>query len=396
MKIMAVVCEYNPFHNGHAYQLQQQKAELGCDTVIAVMSGSFVQRGEPAVCDKWARAEMALSCGCDLVLELPVIYSLQSAEGFAEGAVRLLKAIGVEGYLAFGSESGDIKLLQHAAKSARSQAYQAKLRQLLQSGESYPVASAAAAQAINAEFEPEKPNDILGVAYLKAIDKIDAALQPATILRLGDYHATAVQDDMAGATAIRALLNEGGGVEPYIPPAALSVLEREIKAGRAPVTDAALGALVSYSFMRTERSELAQISGISEGLEKRLMDAAATERSFAEMALLAKTKRYPLTRIRRALLNSTLGITQEDEALKPAYARILGMTRQGSATLRLLSERTTIPFVNKCADFRPPNKAAERMFALDCRATDLYTLLYPNQKAGRNGMDFYRSPVCFF
>lgn len=390
---MAVICEYNPFHNGHAYQLQTQKTELGCDAVVAVMSGSFVQRGEPAVCDKWARAEMAVRCGCDLVIELPVIYSLQSAEGFAEGAVNLLRAMGVEGYLAFGSETGDLAALKQAAKSVHNEAYAAKLRQLMQSGISYPAAGAEALKLTDEGFIPQKPNDILGVAYLKAIQKTGALLKPAVIRRRGDYHATEAQGDFAGATAIRRMLADKIDPSPFMPQAAYDVFQRETAAGRAPVTAERLGLAVSYALMTTKRNALAEISGISEGLEKRLIDAAAVERDFEAIAMAAKTKRYPLTRIKRALLNCALGITQTDAMLLPSYARILGIGKQGRSVLRQLSAVTAIPLVNKCADYKPQNEAAAHMFALDCRATDMYTLLYPETKMGKNGMDFYRSPV---
>ena len=395
MKVMAIISEYNPFHNGHAYQLATQKKELGCDGVIAVMSGSFVQRGEPAICDKWARAEMALQNGCDLVLELPVLYSLQSAEGFAHGAVSLLKAIGFEGFLAFGSEVGDLSVLQSAADIIASADYLAELRAHLQKGESYPSAVAAAFHRCTKDEEavPLTPNDILGIEYIKAIRKTEASLTPAVIQRRGDYNAQEAQGETASALGIRRMLAEQKNPSAFMPPSAYAILKREAENGRAPIDHDMLGTLVSYALMKSKRSDLENICGVSEGMEKRLMDAAAYTRDFDEMAMLAKTKRYPLTRIRRALINCLLGITKADEAIQPGYARILGVNSYGGAILRELSKRSFVPFINKCADCSPKNTDAERMFTLDCLATDVYSLLYPKKETGKNGLDFYRSPV---
>ncbi len=395
MKLMAVICEYNPFHNGHAYQLNEQKKALSCDGVICLMSGSFVQRGEPAICDKWARAEMALTCGCDLVLELPVVYSLQSAEGFARGAVSLLKKIGAEGYLAFGSECGDVTKLQKLASYAETDEYQTSLKNALLKGLSYPAACSLAL-ASNPDLAVDlnqKPNDILGVEYVKAINETKVQLTPAVLRRIGDYNSQEPVDNILSATGIRQKMMVGEDVHTYMPPKAHAVLQREIKEGKAPVTADALTKLLQYSLLRADKAELCDICGISEGLENRVIDAAATLHSFNEIAQAAKTKRYPQTRLQRAMINILLGLTKKDAALSPAYARVLGMNENGSAILKELREKTTIPVIIKTADASFNNENAERMFALDCAATDLYSLLYPGKNKGKNGMDFYRSPL---
>ena len=395
MKIMAVICEYNPFHNGHAYQLNEQKMALSCDGVICLMSGSFVQRGEPAICDKWARAEMALACGCDLVLELPVIYSLQSAEGFARGAVTLLKELGAEGYLAFGSECGDVKLLQDVAAYSETESYQNSLKNALLSGLSYPAACSLAF-ASNPELSAnlaEQPNDILGIEYIRAINKANAPLTPLAIRRIGDYNSREPVDNFLSATGIRQKISAGEDIRPYMPPKAHAILQQEIKEGRAPVTPDGLTKLLQYALLRADKSDLCDICGISEGLENRIVDAAAKLHDFYEVAQAAKTKRYPQTRLQRAMINILLGITKGDAALSPAYARVLGMNENSGAILKQLREKSAIPIITKTADASLKDENAKRMFALDCTATDLYSLLYPEKNKGKNGMDFYRSPM---
>ncbi len=392
MKFMAVICEYNPFHNGHAYQLREQKEALHCDGVICLMSGSFVQRGEPAISDKWARSEMALASGCDLVLELPVVYSLQSAEGFARGAVALLSKLGVEGYLSFGSECGDISLLERAARVNDDAVFQAALKAHLDAGMAYPKAYGLAVEQVCGT--PLFANDMLGVEYLRAISEFAPGLKPSVLKRdRGHHNITEPDDDFLSATGIRERLLSGEEVSRFMPQCAYEILEREIAAGRAPVTTDDLGPLLCYRLRTVGREALTTIGGVSEGLENRLIAAAEEFGSFEQLAERVKTKRYPHTRICRTMIKTLLGITKEDEALLPAYARILGVGRQGGAIIKELQKKATIPFVNKVSDAAFCDETAKRLFALDLMATDLYALLYPKKNTGKSGMDFCRSPV---
>ncbi len=392
MKLMAVICEYNPFHNGHAYQLQKQKEALGCDGVICLMSGSFVQRGEPAIFDKWARSEMALTSGCDLVLELPVIYSLQSAEGFAYGGVSLLAALGYEGYLCFGSENGDVTVLQNVAKVSDTSLYQTSLKKHLETGISYPKACALAQSELCGEML--LPNDMLGVEYIKAINALGADIKPVVIKREQGMHDELVPDgDFLSATGVRKRLLSGEDIKDFVPKAVLSIINREIQAGRGPVTTDELGTFLCYALRCGDKNTLSCISGVSEGLENRLADAAEEFRSFYDLAMAAKTKRYPYTRICRVLLNVLLGITHEDAALPPAYARILGVGKNGGAIIKALQKSSSVPLINKMAAATFSDMGAKRLFSLDVAATDLYALLYPQKTTEKSGMDFYRSPV---
>ena len=392
MKLMAVICEYNPFHNGHAYQLQKQKEALGCDGVICLMSGSFVQRGEPAVFDKWARSEMALSSGADLVLELPVIYSLQSAEGFARGAVALLSELGFDGSLCFGSESGDIDLLKTVARASDTEAFQNGIKCHLETGISYPKAWALALSDVCKT--PLMPNDMLGVEYIKAIDKLNVPIQPAVIQREQGMHDGLVPEgNFLSATGIRSMLSDGEDISDFVPSAVLDVIQREKEAGRGPVFTEDLGLLLCYALRMADKKALAQIGGVSEGLENRLVEAAESFSSFEELAMAAKTKRYPYTRICRTLIKVLLGVTKDDESMSPAYARILGVGKSGGAILKKLQSTTKIPLINKMAAMDFTDEKARRLFNLDVAATDLYALLYPQKNTGKSGMDFYRSPV---
>ena len=392
MKFMAVICEYNPFHNGHAYQLRKQKEALHCDGVICLMSGSFVQRGEPAIFDKWARTEMALSSGCDLVLELPVLYSLQSAEGFATGGVSLLSKLGFEGYLCFGSESGDLSMLETVAKVCDTPAYHNSIKSYLEAGVSYPKACSMALES--ACQKPLMPNDMLGVEYIKAIRKTGASFTPVSVKReQGMHDETEPDGNFLSATGIRQRLLSGEDVSAFMPPEAFAIVSREITAGRGPVTTETLGPLLCAALRLSEKEMLSRISGVSEGLENRLIDAAEEFRSFSDLAMAAKTKRYPYTRLCRVLLKILLGITKEDEALSPAYARILGVGEKGGEIIKHLQKTTTIPLINKMATAAFTDEAEKRLFTLDVKATDLYTLLYPQKNTGKSGMDFYRSPV---
>ncbi len=398
MKLMAVICEYNPFHNGHAYQLLKQKEKLGCDGVICLMSGSFVQRGEPAICDKWARTEMALASGSDLVLELPVVYSLQSAEGFAYGAISLLTELNFDGYICFGSETGDLSSLQTVADTFFQPAYSYLLDEKMSTGISYPMACAQTVEILNPECSTilSNPNDTLGIEYLRSLKKCNSKLLPDVIQRENGAHDTLVADDeFLSATGIRNLMKNGESYQDFLPESSYGILQREITFGRAPVYPESLDQLICFILNRMSAEELSNISGVSGGLENRLKEAVESCRSFYDIASYVKTKRYPYSRICRVLINVLLGIRKEDEKLSPSYARILGLGERGSRILKELKTLSKIPFINKVADAELNNDSAKRLFSLDINATNLYALLYPKKNTGKNSMDFSRSPVIF-
>ena len=393
MQAAGIICEYNPFHRGHERHIRLTKEAAGLP-VICVMSGSFVQRGGPAVLWKFARAHMAVRCGADLVLELPVSFACAGAQRFALGGVGLLAAAGIVTCLSFGSESGSGEALADAARLLEDEAAEAALRRHLKDGMSY----AAARQRAMAEIDPaaasllSSPNDILAVEYLRAIRTLGAEITPLPIRREGAGHDGGAADGSASASHIRGLLLSGQTEEAmrYMPDAARSVLPAELDAGRGPADPAALDTAVMSILRRMDAADFARLPDISEGLEYRLARAARTAASPAEFCGLVKTKRYPLARLRRIVTAAYLGLTAADMPERPACARVLALNDTGRALLREIRE---IPTVSKAADGAALGGDAARQLALEARADDLWALALPAPAARRGGLGWTASPV---
>lgn len=399
MRTVGLIVEYNPFHNGHQYHLQQSCKITGADTVVAVMSGNFLQRGEPAVMDKWARTEAALRGGCDLVIELPAAYATQAAEWFAYGAVSLLEATGVVDAFCFGTESGELAAMQAAARVVASEPddFKLLLKQQLETGISYPSAYSAAiaayltAAGLNeaAAFPYALPNHTLGLHYLIALERIKGSMEPYTIRReKSEYGQTTLTDQaIASATAIRKLLLEGGSLEearPYVPASTFSVMQREWGAGRSPVSwDEFTNPLLHAICTRTA-DQLAMLREISEGLEHRIVQALPRLDDLAFEPLLSalKTKRYTRTKLQRSLLSILLGHTKEDfthERLTSGveYLRVLGFTERGKELLRRMRKEAKLPVLLSAA--RAPE--SYRYLQLDIQATAAYMLAQPGHRS---------------
>lgn len=370
MRTVGLIVEYNPFHNGHLYHLQQSKKITGAEGVVAVMSGHFLQRGEPALADKWARAEMALSAGCDLVLELPVAYSVQPAQWFAYGAVAVLHATGVVDALCFGSESGNLAALEQAASALADepQAMAEGLHARLKEGMPYPAAYTAAAQALLSArgmaehaYSLEQPNHTLGLHYLIALKQLGSGIAAYTIRREKSQYAQADITDtaIASATALRKQLSASGSLDaiaPYVPSATLDILRRELAAGRAPIDWEAFARPLFHELLRADESTLAQSAEVTEGLEYRIGRAARELREWRVEALLEKlkTKRYTRTKLQRTLTRILLGhakaqLTPEKLAEGVSYIRVLGFTERGRELLRDMRKRAAVPVVDSAA-----------------------------------------------
>lgn len=365
MAVAGVICEYNPFHLGHEKQLRQIRARLGEDAaVICLMSGRYVQRGEPAVFAPSVRAAAAVDCGASLVLELPVTYALRSAEGFAQGGVEILSALGVTEYLAFGCESGDGEALCRTARQMTQPQYTDFLRDALDAGLSY----AAARQQALAKFGGdgsllEKPNDILALEYCKAIFEQKSPLKPLALHRGGDYHAESADCENPSATAVRALLPDGNWRQ-FVPEQA-----------RAHYASAELCTMPCG-----ERAMLSRLRGLtdeewqsvpfgSEGLWSKVMKAARTEACLQDIITSSKSRRYARTRLQRLLLCAYLGIDADTLAKPAPYVRVLAFDDVGRALLRQIHERSGLPVIH--AGQSPPDEA---YFALEARCERLYTL----------------------
>lgn len=382
MKTMAVICEYNPFHNGHAYQLATHRKELEADGIIAVMSGQFVQRGAPAVCDKWTRAKMALAGGCDLVLELPAIYATASAERFASGAVSLIEQLKIVDYLSFGSECGCLDKLADIADLLLSPGFHNRVETALKRGASYPSArTEVISESLGKEYAAllSTPNNTLGIEYLKALKKLRSRILPYTLRR------AVGSGRFATASDIRSMLVSGNDATSLLPTSTSEILSQtEIFSGGA-----ALDHIITYLFRTLTLEQLRRIPDMTEGLEHRFITAAAKYHTFEDIISAVKTKRYTQTRLNRIIINLLLGITQEDILIEPQYIRVLGMNETGRSILRAMKKKVSIPIIVKTADAKLTTSHAKRMFEIDVKASDIYALL--TQKRG--AADYTTSPV---
>lgn len=363
MQTVGVICEYNPFHLGHARQLELLRQKLGPETaIVCLISGNYVQRGEPAIFDKCVRARAAVEAGASLVLELPVTYALRSAEGFAAGGVRILSALGC-GYLSFGCESGDGDASLRAAEASCMPEFEQALRTNMQTGLSYAAARQRALEALGQDGRLlMKPNDILAFEYCRALLTQNSPMRPLAVLRPGDYHADTPDAENPSATAVRRLILSGGDWRRYVP---AECLYEEA----AP-----------HTLIWGERAMLARLRGMekvdweraahgSEGLWSKVRKAVLTQPDYESILAAAKSRRYPRTRLQRLLLCAYLGIDAGQLAEVPPYVRALAFDERGQTLLRQAKKRGEICLVN--AGQRPPDLP---YYAMECRAADLYTL----------------------
>lgn len=394
MYVCGIISEYNPFHTGHAQLFAQLRARFGADTaIVCAMSGNFVQRGDFAVLRKHARAEMALRGGADLILELPLPWALSSAEGFARGGVGVLAGLGAVDALCFGSECGDTQALLRAAACLDSAEYAEALRGALARGIGFASAREAAVRELSgADADVLKtPNDNLGVEYCRALAYHKSAMQPLAVKRMGAMHDGVPTDGIASASYIRALLLRGEDASAYLPSDALRILQDEAAAGRAPVCAAnAERAMLARLRMLSEADFAAADSG-SEGLYRRLFAASRTACSLDALYAAAKTKRAAHARLRRAAMRACLGLSSALPENMP-YLRVLGCTARGREVLRL-AKANGAPLLTKPADVRRLSPEAQRLFALEARATDFFTLAYPALDAAAGGSEWTTGPV---
>ena len=395
MNIAGITAEYNPFHTGHAYQISALKAQLGPDTsVVAVMSGSWVQQGRPAVTDKWTRARMALNGGADLILELPTVWAAASAESFARGAVELLCRCGVIDTLCFGSETGELAPLLAAAESLDSPDYPEQLRKALEGGASFAAARQAAVEALIGPSGAAlaSPNNNLGVEYLRALRSLHSNIKPVTIRREGAAHNSLDRtgEGFRSATELRQHLARGEweAVRPYVPAGNLDILQS------APLADPRLGERAVLACLRKMTAEdWAKLpdAGAGEGLPQRLERAGRQCQSLDDFFTLAKTRRYAMARLRRMALWAFLGLTAADVPAEPPYLRVLGFNARGREVLKRMKTTAQLPILTKPAHARELDGPGRRLFELEARCTDLYGLFLPQLPPP--GQEWTRGPV---
>ena len=329
MKTVGIICEYNPIHLGHKKQIDRIRSEFGEDTaIICAMSGNFVQRGSPAIVDKTARARAAVSCGADLVLELPVTTALSSAEGFAAGGVRILASLC--DILCFGAETADKKRLLTTAKTLLKPEFSLRLREELETGASFPAAREAALRQMGADAAVlSQPNDILAVEYCKAILSQKLSMDIFPIHRQGSYHALTVDAENPSATAVRNLMLIAHNWKSCVPQAARPVLEGE------PLHSTAAGEKAMLARLRTMTdAEFEALPYGSEGLWRKLMHASRQENTLEEILIATKSKRYTRSRLDRMVMCAFLGITADDLAMEVPYTRVLAFSSRGRAVLK--------------------------------------------------------------
>lgn len=382
MKTIAIICEYNPFHNGHAYQLSRLRETYPDAVLLCIMSGYFTQRGEPAVLSPYARAEAAIGGGADLVLELPQPWASASAEYFAAGGVAVAHGLGCVDGLSFGCESADIHAPMQVAEALDSPLLQA---QLAAPPEDPAEGAAARIARLYRKYVGDDggmlsaPNNILAVQYCRALRRLNSSITPMPMLRQGSgYHVPELEGENPSATAVRRALRQGSGVSAltaYLPPDSRAVLKREIEAGRGPVYSESLSQAMLTFYRLADPAMLAGCASMTGGLHYRLIAAAHEARTAREMFTLAAAKHYTDTRLYRAALQGMLGVTPADLAESPAWTLLLGASQRGLSLLRELRRKESLPVITKPADI--PVALAPRQAELHRRAAALYTLAMP-------------------
>ena len=395
MDFTGVVCEYNPFHNGHEYHLRESRLRGGTEGIVCVMSGDFVQRGEAAVYSKYARAEAACRCGADVVFELPLPWSIASAESFAHGAVGLLGALGAS-KLSFGMEAERLVDLEFLAEKLIDPQTVAEIRSRM--AEDTTLSFAAARQdVLERSFGPaarilESPNNILAVEYLKAIYDLRLEMEPLAVQRVGSAHDGAGEGNSRSASELRTLLRRREKVTPYMPAAASAVYEKDTDMGRGTPSHEMLETAILSRLRALDEESCRALPDASDGLGERLYKAVKEEPSLDAVYAAVKNKRLAMSRVRRAVMCAALGVTSGLTEGLPPYARLLAATAKGRELLAEIKDTSSVPIITKPASVRDLNSECVRIFTLGAEAHDLFALGYRAAEERRGGADWRMSP----
>ncbi len=397
---LAVIGEFNPFHNGHFYHLTKAKKMIKPDFTIAIMSGNFVQRGDTAVLDKWTRAEIAIRNGFDLVIELPTIYSVSSAENFADGAIKILNSLGFVDYLVFGSEIGEIEPINNVASVLYKEPKELStlINRQVHSGLSYPKAREL---ALNMYFGTSnifssilnEPNNILGVEYVKAIKKYKSNITPLTFKRKNSgYHSKTISFGIASATAIRSFLDDKEKLKEVMPKSSYDILRRKMRNGEFVRDLSVFEKEIIYILRRMTITEIANLPDVTEGLENRIKAAAHTAQNLNDLISKIKSKRFTQTRIQRILVYALLNITKKDMQISQKvvpYIRILGFNEYGKKIISTIAKNNPkSKLIISFKKFVESNKDSNlnALISKDILATNVYTLGY--KKNGEANLDY--------
>lgn len=385
MQVTAIVAEYNPFHNGHKYHIEETWKKTDNSYIMAIMSGNFVQRGEPAILDKRKRAEIALMNGADLVVELPTLWSTASAERFARGAVYIAHQAGIVDNLSFGCEDEDITTLRQIARILNDKVYSREIKRYYDDNMcSYPEARAAVVSEILAKDCRDimlKPNNILAIEYLKAIASFNSDIKPIGIKRSAAAHdSTFVSNNITSAMNIRNSIKTGNEYNSFVPDNSLEIFRQACENGHFPALYSNLETAVLAHLRKMKPSDFRDTPDVAEGIEHRIVEAVKTSVSLGEIFDKVKTKRYTHARIRRIILSSFLGIKAEDVVSLPPYIRVLGLNDNGRMMLREMKDKYFVPIIMKYGDVKYLDDSAKRVFMLESTATDLYNLCLPERR----------------
>jgi predicted nucleotidyltransferase len=406
LKVLGIIVEYNPLHDGHLYHLTSSIELVKPDFVVAVMSGNFVQRGEPSIVDKFARTKMALNAGIDVVFELPTIYSIQDARGFAIGSVGILNATNVVTDLVFGSESNDLKIIEKIASLIveESPAFERTLKEHLGNGLSFPNARRLAISSLlNYDAEQMRySNDILGIEYVAELKRLRSKIEAHTIKRIGASYNEEELLEIPSATSLRKAISEKRKLE-GIPYFTEQILEEEFKNGRGPVFLNSFYDLMRSKIILLGRERLEQLYGFNEGISQRFLMNSCASQNIEEFLNKTKTKRFTFTRIKRRLFYTIFEIDKtfvlESNEFGPQYLRLLGFTERGKSLLRHISDRSSLPLISNLSDFKNSIQSREinvdlaRMqIALDIKASDIYAMNFKSSSERLCKRDF-RKPI---
>jgi predicted nucleotidyltransferase len=389
MIVNGIIAEYNPFHNGHQYHLQEARKATGADYTIIAMSGDFTQRGEPAILDKHVRTKMALLGGADLVLEIPSLYAVGSAEYFAKGGVTLLDLLGVVNHLCFGSESGNITLLTKAAKVFYDEPplYKQHLQAYIKSGYSFPTARNMALSDICSGFSDlvngvSAPNNILGIEYIKCLLMRSSTIKPITTLRAGSaYHEKRLGEKQSSALALRHALfsrQDTSFLKGQMPEEAYAVLEQAVQVTR-PIAPDDFSLPLHYKLLHETDNSYRAYMDVSSALSDRIKKNLYQYTGFTAFCELLKTKEVTYSRISRCLNHILLNLTKEQYERSATlgivpYARVLGFRSSAKPLLSAIKEHSDIPLITKVADAEHIlSKAAWEMFQNDISVSNVYS-----------------------
>ena len=426
MSVTALIVEYNPFHNGHQYHLNQSKKITNNDNLLVIMSGNFTQRGDAALLDKWARTRQALSCGADLVLELPLVYNIRSAEYFAYYSVLSLEKSNIVDSIVFGSEAGDIKILAAAARALLNESpkFKRELQNHLKNGLNYPTARRRALLSCYQNYSElhnydkksiakilKAPNNILGIEYLKSLFSLDSNIKANTIKRMGtDYHSQEINQDYASASLIRNLINSRPesealtAVNRLMPSNSWEILKEEIEKGRFVKKDSRnnITNKLIDQLRRKKAEDLKEYKGIKNGLENRIIEKAAASFKAENFLNSIKSKNLTESRIKRKLLQIYFELKSEKikrtEKNGPHYLRVLGVKKGKEFLLSQLQQKSEVEIIiNPAAKMsrielnqKDPLKLS---LSYDLLASDLYALLYQNLEHSQAHRDFHQKLI---